>query len=121
MPASSEQKWLLYGANGYTGTLIARMAAGRGQRPILAGRDGAAVSWLASGLGMPSRVFALDDPAAIDAGLAGVEAVLHCAGPFAHTAGPMAAACLRRRVHYLDVTGEMAVFEAMAALGEQAK
>src|SRR4051812_20540288 len=112
MPASSEPKLLIYGANGYTGALIARMAADRGQRPTLAGRDAASVSTLATGLGLESRAFPLDDPAALDAGLAGVAAVLHCAGPFAHTARPMVSACLRRRVHYLDVTGELGVFEA---------
>lgn len=120
-PRPSLSKALVYGANGYTGSLIARLAAERGQRPILAGRDGAAVSSLATGLGMASRVFSLDDPATLDAGLADVEVVLHCAGPFSRTARPMADACLRRRVHYLDVTGEIAVFEAMAALNEQAK
>jgi short subunit dehydrogenase-like uncharacterized protein len=113
--------YLIYGANGYTGSLIARYAAGSGQRPVLAGRDAASVSALAARLGMEHRAFSLDDPAAVDAGLAGVAAVLHCAGPFAHTARPMVAACLRRGVHYLDVTGEIVVFETMAALDAQAK
>ena len=31
--------WLLYGANGYTGTLVARLAVARGERPVLAGRS----------------------------------------------------------------------------------
>src|SRR4051794_28977757 len=101
--------YLIYGANGYTGTLIARMAAGRGHRPVLAGRDAASVNALAGELALPARCFALDDSAATAAGLEGMAIVLNCAGPFAHTARPLAEACLRRGVHYLDVTGEIAV------------
>ena len=66
-------------------------------------------------------MFALEDAAALDAGLAGVRVVLHCAGPFAHTARPMAEACFRTRTHYLDITGEIAVFEALAARDAEAR
>ena len=82
--------YLIYGANGYTGTLIAREAAARGQKPVLAGRNAAALADLAGQLGLEHRVFALDDPARTAAGLAGMRVVLHCAGPFAHTARVMA-------------------------------
>jgi short subunit dehydrogenase-like uncharacterized protein len=99
--------WLLYGATGYTGSLIARMAAERGMRPILAGRDAAKLAGVVPGL--PTRAFGLD---AIDLG--GVALVLHCAGPFSATSRQMADACLARGVHYLDITGEIGVFEALA-------
>lgn len=112
---------LIYGANGYTGALIARLAASRGQRPLLAGRSAGAVAALAGELGLEHRVFALDDSAAVEAGLRGMRAVLHCAGPFAHTFRPMANACLRTGVHYLDVTGEVTVFEGLAARDREAK
>jgi short subunit dehydrogenase-like uncharacterized protein len=113
--------YLIYGANGYTGKLIARLAVERGGRPVLAGRSGGAVSALAAQLGVEHRIFGLDRPDEADAGLEGVAAVLHCAGPFAHTAAAMAAACLRRRVHYLDVTGEIGVFESLARLDAAAR
>lgn len=109
---------LIYGANGYTGTLIAREAAARGQRPVLAGRNSEAIASLARSLGLEHRAFALDDPAA---GLRGARVVLHCAGPFSRTSKPMADACLRTGVHYLDVTGEAAVFEALAARDAEAR
>jgi short subunit dehydrogenase-like uncharacterized protein len=112
--------WMLYGANGYTGELIAREAVRRGLKPVLAARRPEAVETLARELALPSRVFALADAAAVRDGLAGMEAVLHCAGPFVHTAAPMAEACLAGRVHYLDITGEIEVFEAMAARGPAA-
>jgi short subunit dehydrogenase-like uncharacterized protein len=116
-----DSSFLIYGANGYTGELIARAARGRGLTPLLAARREAAVRPLADELGLAWRCFALDDAAALDAGLAGVRVVLHCAGPFSHTSRPMAEACLRTGVHYLDVTGEVAVFEALAARDAEAK
>src|SRR5262249_36537147 len=73
--------YLIYGANGYTGALTARMAVARGHRPTLAGRSAEAVRALAGELGLEARVFGLDDPARVAEGLAGMTAVLHCAGP----------------------------------------
>ena len=113
--------FLIYGANGYTGRLVARLAVERGLRPLLAGRDPDGIGTVARELGLQHRIFALDDAAALDAALAGVGAVLHCAGPFSHTARPMTESCLRTRTHYLDITGEIAVFEALAARDTEAK
>ena len=47
--------WLIYGANGYTGALLAREAVARGHRPILAGRNAERLSALARELGRPVR------------------------------------------------------------------
>jgi short subunit dehydrogenase-like uncharacterized protein len=107
--------WLIYGANGYTGELIAREAAHRGLKPILAGRNRAAVEALAVELGFESRIFELDDQKTIASSLNDCALVLHCAGPFSHTAKPMIEACLLTHTHYLDITGEIAVFEMAAA------
>jgi hypothetical protein len=107
--------FLIYGANGFTGSLIAHEAVARGQRPVLAGRNAAAVAALARDVGLEYRAFALDDPGKVVEGIRGMQAVLHCAGPFAHTYRPMAEACLQAGVHYLDITGEVAVFEGLAA------
>jgi short subunit dehydrogenase-like uncharacterized protein len=41
---------VLLGATGYTGALTARAMARRGERPVLAGRDGARLQALASEL-----------------------------------------------------------------------
>ncbi len=113
--------WLLYGASGYTGELAARQAVAAGERPVLAGRSAEAVGGLAAELGLEHRVFALEDPAAVDRGLSGMALVLHCAGPFSRTAAPMAEGCLRARAHYLDITGEIEVFEGLAARAEMAR
>ena len=63
----------------------------------------------------------LDAPAALDLALAGVTVVLHCAGPFLRTSRPMGDACLRTGAHYLDITGEFPVFEAIAARDDDAR
>jgi len=113
--------FMIYGATGYTGRLTARVAAQQGLRPVLAGRNAAKVAALAQELGLEGRAVALDDAAALNAALREVRVVLHCAGPFSQTYPPMAAACLRTGTHYLDLTGEIAEHEALAARAAEAK
>jgi short subunit dehydrogenase-like uncharacterized protein len=118
---SQPGSWMLYGAAGYTGALIAQHARERGHRPVLAGRSAPAVAALAEQLGLRHRAVALDDPAALTAALAGVHLVLNAAGPFLHTAAPLAEACLRAGVHYLDIGNELQTFRTLYGLGERAQ
>jgi len=110
---------MIYGANGYTGEIVAEAAAARGARPILAGRREEAVRPLAEKLGCQHRVFDLGGEVA--SALDGVQLVLHCAGPFSRTSKPMVDACLARGAHYLDITGEISVFEACRARSDEAR
>jgi short subunit dehydrogenase-like uncharacterized protein len=112
---------MLYGAYGYTGALVAEAACRAGARPVLAGRNPDAVRPLAERLGLPWVAFELTDPARVAAELAGQRALLLCAGPFSATSAPAVEACLRAGVHYLDVTGELAVFEACQRRGAEAR
>ena len=112
---------LIYGAYGYTGELISRWAAHEGARPVLAGRSAEKVAALADELGTSHRAFGLDDAGALDAGLEGIDVVIHAAGPFSRTSRPMVDACLRTGTHYLDITGEIEVFEACARRDAEAK
>jgi short subunit dehydrogenase-like uncharacterized protein len=114
-------EFLLYGANGYTGSLVATMAVERGLRPILAGRDADKIKRQANDLGLRHSIFDLAESDAMDRALEDVTVALHCAGPFSRTAAPMAEACLRTNTHYLDITGEVEVFEAMARRDERAR
>jgi short subunit dehydrogenase-like uncharacterized protein len=111
---------LVYGAYGYTGERVARRAVERGLSPVLAGRDSERVVRLARELGCEWRAFPLSDPDALRKGIRRSTVVLHCAGPFVHTAVPMAEACIDERAHYVDLTGEIRVFEALVALGPAA-
>jgi saccharopine dehydrogenase (NAD+, L-lysine-forming) len=104
---------MIYGANGYTGELVARLAAARGLRPVLAGRSAMAVGALADELGVERAVVDLADGAGLRAALHDVAVVAHCAGPFVRTSAPMVDACLATGTSYLDVTGELAVFRAV--------
>lgn len=119
-PDKAPAPWLLYGANGYTGELIADAAVRAGERPIVAGRNSEQIGALADRLGLEGRVFGLDRPADIAAHLEGVSAVLHCAGPFSATSRPMVDACIATGTHYLDITGEIPVFEACHSRTEEA-
>lgn len=118
---SRADKFLIYGATGYTGKLTAQAAKAKGLRPILAGRSAAKVEPLARELGFEWRAFDLAETEKLDRALGEVAAVLHIAGPFSATSKPMADACLRTKTHYLDITGEIAVFEALAARDAEAK
>jgi short subunit dehydrogenase-like uncharacterized protein len=112
---------IIYGSYGFTGELVVAEAVARGHRPVLAGRDATRLKAQAARLGLPYRAVALDDSKGLLETLEGRSVVLHCAGPFVHTAQPMVDACLATGTHYLDITGEIAVFEAAHARDAQAR
>ncbi len=112
---------LIYGANGYTGELTVRFAAEQGLRPTIAGRNAAAIESLARKYDFPFKIFSLDETQKLDAALADVQLVVHCAGPFSLTYRAVLEACLRTKTHYTDITGEITVFEGCARIDEKAK
>jgi short subunit dehydrogenase-like uncharacterized protein len=103
------------------GDAIARLAVESGLKPILAGRDQVKLEKLAAELRLESRVFDLRDPQKIENALKDMAGVLHCAGPFIYTSKPMVEACLQTGTHYLDLTGEIPVYEAVAARDAEAR
>ncbi|MEF8851459.1 MAG: saccharopine dehydrogenase NADP-binding domain-containing protein [Haloarculaceae archaeon] len=112
---------LVYGSYGYTGALVAREAVDRGLDVVVAGRDRTAVENQAVRLDCEERVVGLDEPRVLDLAMEAAPVVLNCAGPFVDTYEPVVEACLRTGTHYLDVTGEVAVFEALAAVDDRAR
>ncbi|HYV43771.1 MAG TPA: saccharopine dehydrogenase NADP-binding domain-containing protein [Myxococcaceae bacterium] len=121
MDTPDHDGWMLYGATGYTGVLLAEEAKRRGLRPLLAGRSESKLKPLAERLGMPFRAVGLDDPKALRDSLTGVRAVLHVAGPFVDTSEPMVRACLDVKAHYLDLTGERSVFHQVLNTDAEAR
>ncbi len=99
-----QRNWMIYGANGYTGKLIADEAKRRGLNPILAGR---------SVTGPNVRRFDLNSPTTVIENLKDISLVLNCAGPFIQTANPILDACLKTKSSYMDITGEIEVFESI--------
>lgn len=121
MTNSNDSNWIIYGANGYTGELIAREAVRQGLKPTLAGRNKAKVEALAQELGLTYQAFGLDNVEAVSEHLKGFKLVMHCAGPFSATSKPMMEACIKVGAHYLDITGEISVFELAQSLNNQAE
>ena len=113
--------FLLYGANGYTGELIARYAHQYNLQPVLAGRSEAALSQLSAKLNLPYKVIDLNDKETLVAALKEVKVVVHAAGPFQFTAKQMVEACLEADTHYLDINGDIAVFEMLKQYDAAAK
>ncbi len=110
---------LIYGANGYTGRLAARLAKGAGYQPVLAGRNAAMIKAVADANSTEWRQFDLTDPDTLDRNLGDIDVVLHMAGPFSATMEPMVAACLRTGTHYIDITGEIDIIEQLSGrIGE---
>ena len=112
---------LLYGVNGYTGKLILEVALREGLRPVLAGRRAEAVEPIAKAHGLQSLCFGLEDPETVARLLEPFSALLLAAGPFSKTSGPALNACLRSKTAYLDITGEVDVFEEAFARDADAK
>ncbi len=113
--------FLIYGSYGYTGQLIVERAVKAGMRPILAGRDEQKLRAQAEKHQLEYRAFSLDETEKLDSALLEADAVLHCAGPFVLTFRQMAEACLRTKRHYVDISGEIEGFEALAGMGGEAK
>jgi short subunit dehydrogenase-like uncharacterized protein len=113
--------FLLYGAYGYTGQLIAKRAAAYGLKPLLAGRDATRLSALSAETGFDYLAFSLDDSNALDKALQRTPLVVHAAGPFIHTARPMIEACIRNGVHYTDINGDISCFELIQGYDQKAR
>jgi short subunit dehydrogenase-like uncharacterized protein len=109
----TKTRLLLYGAYGYTGRLTAELAAARTLDVVLAGRNKDALSGLGNRLNLPTRVVGLDDHTQLSHALKDIACVVHMAGPFAATSAPMLSACLATQTNYIDITGEIEVFEAL--------
>jgi short subunit dehydrogenase-like uncharacterized protein len=116
-----QNQFLLYGANGYTGKLIANLSSTYNLQPILAGRTEALIKPLASALQLPYRIIDLDNKQQLQKALAEVKLVLHAAGPYAYTAKQMIEACLETGVHYIDINGDISVFEMLKKYDAVAK
>jgi short subunit dehydrogenase-like uncharacterized protein len=104
----------VYGASGHTGRFVVDELMRRGLTPVLAGRTAARLDELPPRYAdLERRVVGVDDPAALRRAVAGVGAVVNCAGPFLDTALPLAHAAVLAGAHYLDVTAEQPVVQEL--------
>jgi len=113
--------WMIYGANGYTGRLVAQLAKERGHNPVIAGRNQKKMEKLALELQLDYMAFDLTDVNIIAEAIADMDLVYLAAGPFSQTSVPMIKACLATHTHYLDITGEIDSFEKVFSYDEIAR
>src|SRR5260221_933346 len=116
-----QNSFLLYGANGYTGELISRYAAEYNLQPILAGRREEVLNPLAAKLNYPYKVFDVNNTSSLLAALKEVKVIVNAAGPFQFTAKQIIEACLQTGTHYLDINGDISVFEMIRSYDVAAK
>ena len=108
---------LVYGATGFTGTLIAHALRAEAHDLILSGRDQTRLEALAEELEQAHpaaqgrveiRPVQLHDLPALRDVAADAELILGCAGPFARIGAPLVEAALATERPYLDIAGEPA-------------
>lgn len=116
-----EYEVIIYGAYGYTGTLIAAECKAKGIKVLLSGRDGSRLKQQSGTTGYPFEVCDINDPTAVVRLLRKAKVLIHCAGPFQETAKQMVNACLEASTHYTDITGEYTVFELLAGFDSLAR
>ncbi|MEO1645517.1 MAG: saccharopine dehydrogenase NADP-binding domain-containing protein [Chloroflexota bacterium] len=114
--------WMIYGVTGYTGRLVVEEAVKRGHQPIVAGRNSAKVTPIAQAYNLTPSIFSLDSVDTIAGELQkhNIELVMHIAGPYKYTSDPMIQACLQVGAHYLDITGEIDVYQNAYRYHQQA-
>lgn len=113
--------FLIYGASGYTGKLIVELSVKKGLKPVLAGRTESKIKPLAEKFGLTYLVFGLDNYDEMLEKLAKFPLILNCAGPFSRTAQKLVEVCLETHTHYLDITGEVDVFERIKLYHREAQ
>jgi short subunit dehydrogenase-like uncharacterized protein len=109
---------MIYGATGYTASLIAKEAKKQNLPVVLAGRSKDKLAPIGQELGFETRAFTLESTSH---NLQGITVLLNTAGPFSKTNVPLIEACLRQGVHYLDIAGEVAEFESVANYDTRAR
>jgi short subunit dehydrogenase-like uncharacterized protein len=105
------KEWMIYGANGYTGKLITQEAINRSHKPILGGRSAERLIRLAEEMNLEYIVLDLSDNEKLYETISEFKVIFNAAGPFKYTNPPIVQACLKAETNYLDITGEVPVFE----------
>lgn len=112
LPTQRKGQVLLYGAYGFTGTGITKLAAEYGIEPVLSGRNEEKLRSLAQESGYKYITLSLEDnhDNLVEV-LKRFELVMHIAGPYTYTAEPMIDAAIAAGTHYVDLTGENHVLQ----------
>jgi short subunit dehydrogenase-like uncharacterized protein len=112
---------LLYGANGYTATLILNELPAYRLPVIVAGRNETVIKKISEAHQIGYRIIDLNNTPQLLDGLKDIKLVIHCAGPFSFTAKQMVEACIETGTHYIDINGDLSVFEWIKTQDAKAK
>jgi short subunit dehydrogenase-like uncharacterized protein len=122
LPQDRKGQVLIYGAYGFTGTGISKLASEYGITPVLAGRNESKLKPLAESLGYDYVVLSLENNHDnLVKVLKHFEIVLHIAGPYTFTGEPMLDAVVEAGTHYVDLTGENHVIQQQLDRHEEFK
>ncbi|MBL7842822.1 MAG: saccharopine dehydrogenase NADP-binding domain-containing protein [Cyclobacteriaceae bacterium] len=114
------EKIIVYGSYGYTGKLVVEECKKKNLSVILSGRNEEALKKQSEQSGYPYKTVDIGDHTGLVNLLKEGKIVIHCGGPFRHTAKKMIDACLEANTHYTDITGEYEVFELLAGYDAKA-
>lgn len=115
-----QKKWMIYGAYGYTGKLMIREALKKGKKPIIAGRDDKKLYKFSQDYDLKYKYFELNDIDEIAANLEDIDVIYNLAGPYSQTSDNIIQACIKSKTHYLDLAGEIEIYENAFSYNSQA-
>jgi short subunit dehydrogenase-like uncharacterized protein len=116
-----DKKWMLYGCTGYSGKLIAAECKRVGLTPVLAGRSEAKVKAISDAHGFAYRVFDLTDSARMEECIYDCTLMFNAAGPYTSTCIAGLEACLKQKVHYLSLVGEVPLLDELRGYDQAAQ
>lgn len=102
---------IIYGSYGFTGELIVEESLSKNLSILLSGRNEEKLKSQSSETGYPYKAIDLNNHNALVELLKEGEVLINAAGPFINTAMQMIEACLDAKIHYLDINGDIKVFE----------
>ena len=112
---------IIYGSYGYTGELIVEESLSKNLSILLTGRNEQRLKDQSEKTGYPFKAINLDNHAALVELLIEGEILINAAGPFKDTAPQMVEACIEAKTHYLDINGDITVFELIKTFDYRAK
>lgn len=118
---NKKNKLLIYGAAGYTGTIIAARAKELNIDFEIAGRERYKTQKLAEELAVDYHIFNVDSEYAWEKALQDKTVLINAAGPFKFTAEQAMRACLKAGVHYLDISAELDTYRLAQSLDKEAR
>lgn len=104
-------KIMIYGATGFTGTLISRNARSSGLNMVLAGRDEVKLKKLSELTNYEYIAFSLDNQDVIEKSISDVAIVLNVAGPFIDGLELLIKSCIKCKKHFIDLAMDPQVLE----------